>query len=236
MHRDRTEPDSAARPLRRDAERNRQRILEAARVVFAERGLGATLDEIAHAAGVGVGTVYRRYPDKEELIDALFEQSINRIAALAEEGIANPDPWAGLVGFFERALEEQARDRGLKELLLSDAHGRERVALGRARIAPRVQALVARAQASGDLRPDIAATDLPLIQLMLGAALDYTRDVAPDSWQRFLVLVLDGMRAARDEPTPLAARPLTDDEIETVMHSVHRPRPARGGRGRAADG
>jgi AcrR family transcriptional regulator len=132
----------------------------------------------AHAAGVGVGTVYRRFPDKEELIDALFEQSINRIAALAEEGVANPDPWAGLVGFFERALEEQARHRGLKELLLSDAHGRERVALGRARIPPRVEALVARAQASGDLRPDVMATDLPLIQLMLGAALDYTREVA----------------------------------------------------------
>jgi AcrR family transcriptional regulator len=229
MEHDRTEPAAAVRPLRRDAERNRQRILEAARVVFAERGLGATLDEIAHAAGVGVGTVYRRYPDKEELIDALFEQSINRIATLAEEGVGNPDPWAGLVGFFERALEEQARDRGLKELLLGDAHGRERVALARARIAPQVQALVARAQASGALRPDIAATDLPLIQLMLGAALDYTRDVAPDAWRRFLVLILDGMRVAREAPTPLAARPLSDDEIETVMHSVHHPR--RGTRG-----
>ncbi len=215
------------RPLRADAERNRRRILEAARVVFAERGLGVTLDDIAAAAGVGVGTVYRRFPDKEELIDALFAESINRIVALAEEGLANPDPWAGVVTFFERALEEQARDRGLKELLHDDARGRGHVAQARARIAPLVEALVARAQDAGELRADVAASDLPLIQLMVGAVLDATRDVAPETWRRFLVLVLDGLRVAREQPTPLAGRELTDDELVPViqhLHSRHGPR------------
>src|SRR3954462_1928388 len=75
------------RPLRRDAERTRQRILEAAREAFAEGGLAVTLDEIAHRAGVGVGTVYRRFPDKEELIDALFEERMGELVALAETSL-----------------------------------------------------------------------------------------------------------------------------------------------------
>ena len=114
-------------PLRKDAERNRQRILEAAREVFATRGLSATLDDIAHHAGVGVGTVYRRFPDKEQLIDALFEERIDEIATAATESVAIEDPWDGVVHFLQRALELQAGDRGLKQLLLSTTHGQARV-------------------------------------------------------------------------------------------------------------
>ena len=105
------------RPLRRDAERNRQRILDAAQELFTERGLGVTLNDIAHHAEVGVGTVYRRFPDKQQLIDALFDERIGEIVTLAEEGLADPDPWQGLTGFLERGLDLQACNRGLKELL-----------------------------------------------------------------------------------------------------------------------
>jgi AcrR family transcriptional regulator len=80
------------RPLRRDAEQNRQRILAAAREVYSERGLDVTLDDIARHAGVGVGTVYRRFPGKEALIDALFEDKVNSLLSLAEEALANLDP------------------------------------------------------------------------------------------------------------------------------------------------
>src|SRR2546421_9804063 len=104
------------RPLRRDAERNRQRILDAARVVFAERGLSGSHDDIAHQAGVGVGTVYRRFPDKEQLIDALFETRIEEIANVARAAAENPDPWSALMGFLMRAQELQREDRGLKEI------------------------------------------------------------------------------------------------------------------------
>src|SRR6188768_1525257 len=90
---------SPQRPLRSDAERNRQRILQAAEEVFAARGLDASLDDIAAAAGVGVGTVYRRFPDKDALIDALFEDKIRRVHALAEAGLTEPDPWEALAGF-----------------------------------------------------------------------------------------------------------------------------------------
>src|ERR1051325_5777449 len=93
------------RPLRKDAERNRLRILDAAGERFAQRGLGVTLDDIARHAGVGVGTVYRRFADKELLIDALFEQRLEAMRATAERALAEPDPWNGLVLFFERGCE-----------------------------------------------------------------------------------------------------------------------------------
>src|SRR6516165_3412312 len=104
------------KPLRVDAERNRQRILDAARELFAERGLGVTLNDIAHHAGVGVGTVYRRFPDKKQLIDDLFEQRIQDLVGFMEAAVADPDPWHGLTQFLERALELQASDRGVREL------------------------------------------------------------------------------------------------------------------------
>src|SRR5438270_2551864 len=93
------------RPLRKDAERNRRRILDAAAELFTERGLGVTLNDIAHHADVGVGTVYRRFPNKELLIDALFEDRLAEFAKLAEDALTDSDPWHGLVGFLECALE-----------------------------------------------------------------------------------------------------------------------------------
>ena len=133
-------PANSERPLRRDAERNRQRILEAAREAFAEDGLSVTLDEIARRAGVGVGTIYRRFPDKEQLIDALFETRMNEFAAEAEAALLADDPWAGLVRFLERATEQHACDRGFKEVALSGAHGLERVARARQLMFPLVSA------------------------------------------------------------------------------------------------
>src|SRR3954447_23938371 len=106
----------AERPLRRDAELNRQRILTAAADAFAEGGLGVTMDEIARRAGVGVGTVYRRFPDKELLVEAPFEQRIDEFVALAEAARDETDPFAGLVRFFETFLTVQAADRALKEV------------------------------------------------------------------------------------------------------------------------
>src|SRR5690349_16311301 len=112
------DPTRAERPLRRDAERNRQRILTAAADAFAEGGLAVTMDEIARRAGVGVGTVYRRFPDKELLVEALFEQRVDELVVLAQAARDDPDPFAGLVRFFETFLALQAADRGLKEVVI----------------------------------------------------------------------------------------------------------------------
>lgn len=210
---------STDRPLRRDAERNRRRILEAAQEAFAEDGLAVTLDEIARRAGVGVGTVYRRFPDKEQLIDALFEERIGEIAAIGEAGLRNDDAWAGLVSFLEQAAALHALDRGLKEVTLSGAHGRERVARARELMLPLVSRLVARAQEQGTLRADAAPTDLPIILLMLGELSDCTREVAPDVWRRYLGILLDGLRADRNDPGPLACGGLTPEQVQHAMRS-----------------
>jgi AcrR family transcriptional regulator len=209
---------SAARPLRRDAERNRHRILEAAADAFAERGLTITMDDIAEHAGVGVGTVYRRFPQKELLIEALFEERVGELVALAERALEQDDPWEALVGFLERAQALQATNRGLKELVLSTTHGRERVACVRERLAPLADALVERAQASGQLRADLDGTDLPVIQVMLGAVVDVTRDVAPETWRRMLAIVVDGLRAQASH-TPLPAPALDGEQIVHAMRS-----------------
>src|SRR5438270_1150238 len=125
---DTTTPPAAPRPLRRDAELNRQRILVAAKEVFAERGLEATLDEIAKHAGLGVGTVYRRFPNKEALIDALFEEGFAQIVQLTEQALAEPDAWDGLVGLLTGMAEVQAADFGLRDVMLSETYGRDRIA------------------------------------------------------------------------------------------------------------
>jgi len=209
--------------LRADAARNRERILVAAAEAFAEGGLAVTMDEIARRAGVGVGTVYRRFPDKELLIDALFEQRIADLVALAEEACEATGAWDGLVRFFEGSLALQAADRGLKEVVLSSIHGQSRVARARARIAPIVEVLLERAQAEGDVRPDVAAPDLGLIQFMLGALADYTRDIDPEQWRRFAAIILDGLRTRRDGPTPLSPGPLDAHGMERAMAAWRTP-------------
>jgi AcrR family transcriptional regulator len=214
--------ECAARPLRRDAERNRQRILQAAGELFAERGLGVTLDDVARHAGVGVGTVYRRFADKDELIDALFEQRIEVICALATESLAHEDPWEALVFFFERGLEAQACDRGLKELLASSVHGRGGVASARLHLRPLVTAIFDRAKDAGVLRADATPEDAPLIMVMLGAIIDRTRDIEPELWRRYLGLVLDGLRPSRDGVAALPAPALGEQALEAVMSARRR--------------
>jgi AcrR family transcriptional regulator len=205
------------RPLRADAERNRRRILQAAREVFTEQGLSATMDEVAARAEVGVGTVYRRFPEKDGLIDALFEQRISAIVGAADEGLAHEDAWEGLVHFLTRSQELQAADRGLKELLMSTGRGRDRVAAMREKMRPRAEELVRRAQATGALRDDVSPFDIPLVQLAVGTAVDFSEPLEPEVWRRLLTILLDGLRASRDAPTPMPERSLTIDEVYAGM-------------------
>jgi AcrR family transcriptional regulator len=203
--------------MRKDAARNRQRILDAAYELFARRGLSVTLNDIAHYAGVGVGTVYRHFPDREQLIDGLFEQRIDEVAALLEAALEDPDPWHGLTGFLERNLELQANDRGLRELILGAAGGFERLARARARLYPVGVQLIERTRATGALRADVEPQDLPLIQLMLSSVIDVSHDIAPELWRRFLALVLRGMRAEPGAPEPLPAEPPPAEQVDQMM-------------------
>jgi AcrR family transcriptional regulator len=217
-----TATDPTPRPLRADAERNRRRILDAARDVFAARGLDASLDDIATHAGVGVGTVYRRFPDKDALIDALFEDKIAEVAGVARAALEIEDPWEGFTTFVSRVCALQAADRGFKEAMLGRDRGAERVREARDQIAPIAIRLLRRAQAAGQVRPDLDPYDVPLIHFMVGFIADATRDVAPDYWRRTLVLLLDGIATRRDGPTPLPAPPLDDEQFPTAMSRKRR--------------
>jgi AcrR family transcriptional regulator len=207
------------RLLRRDAERNRQRILRAAADVFTERGFEATLDEVARRAGVGVGTVYRRFPDKTSLAGALFEERIDALVEMAERAQEEPDAWTGLVRFLEHSAEMLAGDRGLRQILLYAVHGHDRVTYARDQMRPAVDRLLKRAQADGQVRADLAATDIPIIEFMIAATAEYTRCVRPDVWRRYLALILDALRPARDDVTPLPEPELTPGEVVRTLNS-----------------
>lgn len=206
-----------ARPLRADAERNRRRIIAAAQEVFAERGVDVTLDDIARHAGVGVGTAYRRFANREELVEAVFEDEVQRMVAVAEAALTHEDPWDGLVEFFVTSTEHFAENRGLRDVLLEGAHGRTRVAATRERLTPAISALITRARQAGRLRDDVEPTDVPLVQVMLGAVTEHSRTVAPELWKRYLTLLLDGLRHDRDSPTPLPHRALDQQEFDQTM-------------------
>jgi AcrR family transcriptional regulator len=210
------------RPLRRDAARNRERILAAAAELFTERGLQVTLDEVARRAGVGVGTVYRRFPDKEALTDALFEERITALVDLAQQALADPDEWAGLVSFLEQAGALLSADLGLRQILMFATYGQDRVGEARSRLLPVVTQLVTRAQAAGVLRADLRPTDVPLIEMMLAAVADYARPARPEIWRRYLALIMDGLRPSRRGVTELPVAPLTPGEVENVMRATRR--------------
>ncbi len=208
----------AGRPLRRDAERNRQRILRAAEEVFATRGFSASLDEIARHAEVGVGTVYRRFPEKQLLIDALFEERFGVFVELFEDALAQGDAWDALAGVLTRMVELQVEDRGLMELMHDDAFSGRRIAAGRERIAPLATELLRRAQAQGSARADLEPSDLPLAQMMVLQFATATADAQPELWRRMLAVVLDGLRApAQTAATPLPAPALPIERLDEAM-------------------
>lgn len=208
-----TEPGK--RPLRADAERNRRRILEAAREVFAERGLGAGLDQIAEHAGVGVGTVYRRFPDKDELIDELFEEELDKFVAIAEECAAMEDAWTGLTTFIEKGSLLQGTNFGLRQLIGGSEGNRDLMHRPRTRLQPLVGAMVERAKAEGKLRPDYEVLDVPATENMLAQVIRLAGDTAPEVWKRYLTMIIDGMRA--ENATPLPVPGITPEQYTAII-------------------
>jgi AcrR family transcriptional regulator len=207
-----TSQDSAGeRPLRRDAERNRQRILAAAAEVFTERGLDAT---------VGVGTVYRRFPDKESLVAELFRDRIDALVTVAEQACAAADPWEGLASYLEFAAAALAGDLGLRQLMMFATYDRDQVCYARDRMFPVITRLVERAQAAGQLRDDFRATDVKLIAFMLASVAEYAATIRPDIWRRYLTLLVDGLRPARDTVTALSVPAPTPEELGAAMRAV----------------
>ncbi len=137
------------RPLRADALRNRAKILQAAAEVFAAQGLDVTLDDIAHHAGVGGGTVYRRFADREALIEALFEVRMKAVLQQLRDALDDPDPWHGFSTLVEGICALIATDRGMRQVMLSSAYGQGEIAQCRDEFGLLGEQLVARVKATG---------------------------------------------------------------------------------------
>jgi AcrR family transcriptional regulator len=193
-----------ARPLRADATRNREAVLAAAREVFAESGLDAPLEEIARRAGVGIATLYRRFPSREQLIAAALICKITEYADSAERALAESDPWAGFAGWVRSICALQAGDRGLADLLLTALAPGEQVELVRARANRAAIELIERAKNAGVLRCDMTSEDLLLMLIANTAIAAVTGQDAPRALPRFVALMLDAFRpgAGRTLPPP----------------------------------
>jgi AcrR family transcriptional regulator len=198
--------------LRSDARRNRERLVASARELLARDGVEVSVEEITHHAGVGMGTLYRHFPTKDDLIDAVLEESFAEIVAAAEEGANAEDAWEGFVSFIERTLALHVANRGLKDVVASREHGAARADAMRLRLRPFVKQMIERAQEQGALRADFVPADLPLVFWSAGRVVEKTSNVARDSWRRYLGFLLDGLRASA--ATPLPAPPLTRAQIE----------------------
>ena len=211
------ESATASIKLRRDAQRNRDKIVAAARELFTERGIDISLDDIARHAGVGVATAYRHFPEKEQLIDAVFADQLARTVALAEKAVAKKRAWDGLVLWLTGVTEMQAADAGLRTLMKSRSRGGAHARQAHQQLAQMLDDLLRRARAEGDLRRDFALSDIGVCNYMLAEAIDLTDPVAPGTWRRYLGLLLDGMRVSRKGPSRPGAPALPRELIERAL-------------------
>jgi AcrR family transcriptional regulator len=182
------------RPLRADAERNRRRILDAARDVFAARGTEAGVDEIARAAGVGIGTLYRRFPTKEELLQAVIRDRLDNLTARLVEVTAAEDPWEAFAAVMEVLAELLGHDRALYDLLQAQPSLLSGITAERNRVRVALRPALERAQAAGVVRGDITATDLPSLAAVAARLPAWRLERQPGLWRRYLGVVLDGLR------------------------------------------
>jgi AcrR family transcriptional regulator len=205
-----TEAKPAAGPeavpvMRADARRNREAIVAAAKELFADEGLDAQMPDVAKAAKVGVGTVYRHFPTKDDLIAALAAERFERLAEQAREGIAAEDPWEGLCAFIRFAANLQSDDRGLCEVMGSrpEVMNASALAVGLDLL---TDELVKRAQRSGDLRKDLDWQDIPMIACSMGSVTQATMGPGEGRWPRLVEILIDGLRAPGSAKLP---KPLT---------------------------
>jgi AcrR family transcriptional regulator len=215
------DPAAPGRRLRRDAQRNRDALLGAARQVFCEQGLEAPLEEIARRAGVGIGTLYRRFPSRVELLDAVLAETIQAHLDAAERALAVADPWDGFVLYLEETVRLQAADRGLNDAMGMRFPRATTMEAAKTRLFELVGELVRRAQRSGQLRADLTLEDLAFVSWANTRILQACRAAgAPDAWRRHLGFVLDGFRADRAHPLPRP--PLSSRQVYRAMLTLGR--------------
>jgi AcrR family transcriptional regulator len=196
------------KPIRADARRNRERVLDAARECFARAGTDAQIDEVAAVAGVGVGTVYRHFETKEALVEALAAEHFAAEAKIAEAALQIEDPWQAFSTLIRSGAEAMAENRAICQIAADRPEVMRDAALGADTdqgFFRTVQALIDRAQEAGELRGDFELEDIPSVMCSLGAL--QISQGAYANWRRLLEIMLDGLRApAASELPPLTER------------------------------
>jgi AcrR family transcriptional regulator len=206
--------EAAERQLRRGVARNRERIIEAAREVFSEQGLQAPIGDVARRAGVGIATLYRRFPTRPELITCAFTAKMQDYADATEEALGYDDPWEGFCWYVERLCEMQAGDHGFTEVLTLTFPSNAAFEEVRHRTFLRFRELTRRAKRAGRLRTDFSTEDLPLILMANAGVVAASAFAAPDAWRRIIQVILQGLEAPARAPLP---KPPTRDEMLRAM-------------------
>lgn len=205
--------------LRRDAQEHHDRLIAAARGEFASRGMDASLERIARDAGVAIGTLYRHFPTRMDLLMAAFEPRLEEFLAGAEKAMAMDDPWDGFVFYLENLFRVQAGDRGFNDFLSRRFPGSAETERIHDLMCQQIEDVLTRAQNSGEVRPDINLADIVNLIWFNGRMIDATRATAPTAWRRQLHLVLDAYRAERAHPIP--EPPMTDQQLYDAMVSLN---------------
>ena len=211
--------------LRADAQRNRERIIVAAREVFGQRGLDVPVEDIARHAGVGVATLYRRFPTRADLMSGAFEAKMAAYADAVTRALADPDPWAGFCSCIGQVCAMQAADRGFAGVLTMTFPMARQFQAERDRAYQGFAELVGRAQSAGKLRADFVPEDLVILLMANAGVIAGTAGAAPRTWRRFAAYMVQAFSTGSAEPLPA---PPTPDAIYRALLRLRQP--GQGGR------
>lgn len=213
------------RPPRRDVARNRQALVDAARTAFGDHGLQAPLEPIAVAAGLGNATLYRHFPTRPALWEAVLTEPLQEVLDLVERcrAVSADDPWTGFATFVRETAEIEARNTGFSDLMTTDYKDAPTLLDLRIRVQNGVDALFHAARDAGAIRPDAELADVAMVQLSIAGIIGTFGRVAPGSFRRWVDLALDALRAPAAPREPLRARPLRGDQVRRALAERQQP-------------
>jgi len=194
-------------PLRKDAERNRERIIAAARQAYAESGLDVSMAEVARRAGVGIATLFRRFPTREDLIDAVFADRMDAYLNTVTAALDDPDPWKGFTGYLTAICGMQAADRGVADLLTMTFPTAKALEAKRRCAYDGLVLLIDSAKQTGRLRLDFTPEDVVIILMANAGVISATGQAAPDAWRRLVGYLLQSFAIQNPDPLPPAPTP-----------------------------
>ena len=203
------------KPRRRDAQERHTRLVDAAQREFAARGMDASLEQIARDAGVAIGTLYRHFPTRLDLLLAAFEPRLQEFLDGAGAALEMEDPWEGFVSYLENLFRVQAGDRGFNDFLSRRFPGSAETERIHDQMCRQIEDVLTRAQEAGEARTDITQADIVNLIWSNGRMIDATSTTAPNAWRRQLHLMLDAYRAERAHPIP--EPPMTEAQLYDAM-------------------